>query len=187
MEDLDRVAAGSAERQVADLAALGLDWDGDLVWQSTRSAAYADAIDRLLDAGGVYECFCTRREIQQAAAAPHTPDGAYPGTCRYLTDAQLSERRATGRTPALRLRAEVDDWTVRDELIGAYTGKVDDLVLRRGDGVFAYNLAVVVDDAYQGVNQVVRGDDLLTSAPRSPTSPLCWSCQSWPTHTYRSR
>jgi glutamyl-tRNA synthetase len=166
MEDLDRVAAGSADRQLADLVALGLDWDGAVVWQSSRREIYAAAIARLAAAGAVYECFCSRREIQRAASAPHAPDGAYPGTCRHLTADQLAERRAAGRPPALRLRAGVATWTVHDELAGDYTGAVDDLVLRRGDGVPAYNLAVVVDDAEQGVDQVVRGDDLLSSAPR---------------------
>jgi len=166
LEDLDRVAVGSADRQLADLAALGLDWDGDVLWQSSRGEAHQAAIRTLENTGRVYECFCTRREIQQAASAPHAPQGAYPGTCRYLTTAQLSERRRSGRPPALRLRAEVGRWSVSDDILGEYTGDVDDLVLRRGDGVVAYNLAVVVDDAAQGVDQVVRGDDLLASAPR---------------------
>lgn len=181
MEDLDRVAAGAAERQLADLAAIGLTWDSPVVRQSSRSALYREALAQLQQAGRVYECFCTRREIQQAASAPHAadgaapdssasdssaPDGAYPRTCRHLTPDQLAEHRASGRPPALRLRADVGTWTVTDVLAGRYTGAVDDLVLRRGDGVIAYNLAVVVDDAGQGVDQIVRGDDLLSSAPR---------------------
>lgn len=166
MEDLDRVAPGAAARQLADLAALGLDWDGDVMLQSGRGTAYSAAIAALQRAGLVYECFCTRREIQGATAAPHGPPGIYPGTCRNLTAPQITARRATGRPPALRLRAGVDRWSVRDELIGEYIGVVDDLVLRRGDGIVAYNLAVVVDDAGQGIDQVVRGDDLLSSAPR---------------------
>lgn len=164
--DLDRVADGAAERQVADLAALGLDWDGPIMRQSERMSAYRAALHTLERGGLVYECFCTRREIQEATAAPHGPTGAYPGTCRNLTLPQLAERRSSGRPPALRLRAQVENWTIRDELRGPYTGPVDDLVLRRGDRVIAYNLAVVVDDAAQDVDQVVRGDDLLTSAPR---------------------
>ena len=166
MENLDRVAAGAAQRQLADLAALGLDWDDAVLWQSQRTAAYEAAIERLRLLGLVYECFCTRREIQQAASAPHGPDGAYPGTCRGLTSTQLAEKLSSGRPAALRLRAQRDVWTVRDEMVGNWSGPVDDLVLRRGDGVAAYNLAVVVDDAWQGVDQVVRGDDLLSSAPR---------------------
>ena len=93
-------------------------------------------------------------------------DGSYPGTCRNLSAAEAAERRADGRPGALRLRAEVDHWTIQDDLLGSFTGVVDDVVLRRNDGVAAYNLAVVVDDAAQGIDQIVRGDDLLTSTPR---------------------
>ncbi|WP_430335287.1 tRNA glutamyl-Q(34) synthetase GluQRS [Rhodococcus sp. ACT016] len=166
VEDLDRVRPGAEERQLADLAALGLDWDDEVVHQSSRLPLYDAAIARLERAGLTYECFCTRKEILQAASAPHAPAGAYPGTCRDLSDAERDERRASGRPPALRLRAGTDKFTIEDELHGRYTGMVDDLVLRRGDGIPAYNLAVVVDDAAQGVDQVVRGDDLLSSAPR---------------------
>jgi glutamyl-tRNA synthetase len=166
IEDLDRVAAGATERQLADLASLGLTWDGPVVRQSDRIQGYRDTIEVLRKAGLTYECFCTRREIQSAGSAPHGLQGAYPGTCRALTSAQLTERRRSGRPPALRLRAEVGAWTVTDQLTGPYTGPVDDLVLQRGDGVVAYNLAVVVDDAAQGIDQIVRGNDLLTSAPR---------------------
>ncbi|WP_420121385.1 tRNA glutamyl-Q(34) synthetase GluQRS [Nakamurella sp.] len=175
MEDLDRVRPGAADRQLADLAALGLDWDGPVVHQSDRTDRYDAAIATLVGRDLAYECFCTRREIREAASAPHPDpsfpqrigaDGAYPGTCRSLTAEQVRHRRATGRPSALRLRAAVDRWTADDMLTGPFTGAVDDLVLRRNDGVAAYNLAVVVDDAAQGVDQVVRGDDLLTSAPR---------------------
>lgn len=166
VEDLDRVQPGAAERQLADLAALGLDWDEDVEYQSTRLPLYDAAIARLQRAGLTYECFCTRREILKAASAPHAPAGAYPGTCRNLSEDARAERRASGRPPAVRLRAGTDRFTVHDVLHGDYTGAVDDLVLRRGDGIPAYNLAVVVDDAAQGIDQVVRGDDLLSSAPR---------------------
>ncbi|UGT52830.1 tRNA glutamyl-Q(34) synthetase GluQRS [Nocardia asteroides] len=166
VDDLDRVRPGAAERQLDDLAAVGIDWDGPVVYQSTRLPSYDAAVDRLTAAGHTYECFCTRREIQQAATAPHGPMGAYPGTCRELTDAQRAEKRAQGRPAAIRLRAEVDEYVITDLLHGEYRGAVDDLVLRRGDGVPAYNLTVVVDDAAQGVDQVVRGDDLLASTPR---------------------
>ncbi|WP_040802479.1 tRNA glutamyl-Q(34) synthetase GluQRS [Nocardia concava] len=166
VEDLDRVKKGAAERQLEDLAAIGLDWDPPVVWQSQRLPLYEAAIERLTAAGLTYECFCTRREIQQAVTAPHGPMGAYPGTCRNLTDQQIRERRAEGRPAALRLRAGISEFTVTDRLLGEYRGAVDDLVLRRGDGTPAYNLAVVVDDADQGIDQVVRGDDLLPSTPR---------------------
>lgn len=166
VDDLDRVRPGAAERQLDDLAAIGIDWDGPVVYQSTRLPSYDAAVARLTAAGRTYECFCTRREIQQAATAPHGPMGAYPGTCRDLAEAQRAEKRAQGRPAALRLRAEVAEYTITDLLHGEYRGAVDDLVLRRGDGVPAYNLTVVVDDAAQGIDQVVRGDDLLASTPR---------------------
>ena len=165
VEDLDRVRPGAEQRQLDDLVALGLDWDGPVVHQSERLAAYDAAVQALADADLVYPCFCTRREVQEAPSAPHLPPGAYPGTCRDLTDAQR-EAQATARPAALRLRAAVTSWAVRDVLHGDVEGVVDDVVLRRNDGTPAYNLAVVVDDAAQDVDQVVRADDLLTSAAR---------------------
>ena len=137
VEDLDRVRPGAAERQIADLATLGLDWDASpgtsteriegsestegkeagVLYQSTRLAAYEQAVQHLREAGLVYECYCTRREIQEASSAPHGAPGAYPGTCRELTEAQRQERR-TQRPPALRLRAE--------RLVG---GELGDLLL----------------------------------------------------------
>jgi glutamyl-tRNA synthetase len=170
MEDLDqgRVVAGAAERQLRDLRALGIDWDGDVEYQSNRHDAYEDAIARLLAAGRLYECFCTRAEIRAAASAPHgpLPEGAYPGTCLRLTEAERQRKRAGGRPPALRIRAESARVGFGDRLHGAVEGVVDDFVVRRNDGAPAYNLAVVVDDAYQGIGEVVRGDDLLDSTPR---------------------
>jgi glutamyl-tRNA synthetase len=166
IEDLDqmRVAAatGVAERQLADLAALGIDHDGEVVLQSERLALYESALARL----DVYECYCSRREVAESARAPHG-DGyrPYPGTCRDLTEVERAERRAE-RPAALRVRASGVTWTGTDELYGPVTGVVDDFVLRRGDGTYAYNLAVVVDDGTQGVDQVVRGDDLRSSVPR---------------------
>lgn len=165
VEDLDRARAGAEEVQLRDLSAVGVDWDGPVVRQTDRGPLYTEAIRRLEEAGLTYECFCTRREIQEAPSAPHAPQGAYPGTCRRLTAEERDIRRA-GRPAAIRLRSEVREWTVEDELHGRYLGTVDDFVLRRNDGVTAYNLAVVVDDAEQGIDQVVRGDDLLSSAPR---------------------
>lgn len=172
MEDLDLVTASdeAAAGQLADLAALGIDWDGDVLVQSERFDRYRVAIDRLTALGRVYPCFCTRREIraeiESAAAAPHGPPGAYPGTCRDLTDDERAARRGEGRPAAVRLRTDADEITFDDRLTGPFTGPVDDVVLARADGVPAYNLAVVVDDAAQGVTQVVRGDDLLDSTPR---------------------
>ena len=173
MEDLDRVAPGAQARQLADVAALGLDHDPPVVRQSARTDCYDAAVDALFADGRAYPCFCTRREIREAASAPQVVAGAapaadlaYPGTCRSLSPAEVADRLAAGRRPAWRLRADRDTWTVHDLLHGPFTGRVDDVVLRRNDGLAAYNLAVVVDDAAQGIDQVVRGDDLLTSAPR---------------------
>lgn len=170
MEDLDRVTSSvEHERaQLRDLAALGLDWDGPVVRQSERFHLYRAAIERLTEAGLTYPCYCTRREIREAAAAPHgsLPEGAYPGTCRDLTDDQRAALEAQGRRAAIRLRTNGERITFVDRLHGETTGVVDDVVLQRNDGVPAYNLAVVVDDALQGVEEVVRGDDLLMSTPR---------------------
>jgi glutamyl-tRNA synthetase len=170
MEDLDtgRVREHFYEEQLHDLAALGLDWDGPVVRQSERIDLYEDALRALRDQGLVYECWCTRAEIREAASAPHDalPEGAYPGTCLRLTTAQRAERAAAGRPPALRVRAQAARVAFDDRLTGYFEGVVDDFVVRRNDGAFAYNLAVVVDDAAQGVGEVVRGVDLLDSTPR---------------------
>ena len=165
VEDLDRVREGAEQRQLADLAAIGLDWDGPIVRQSERARYYDAALASLAGRGLVFECFCTRREILDAPSAPHSPPGSYPGTCRDLSESERDERRRE-RPAALRLRAGVATFAVEDALHGGFEGAVDDFVLRRGDGAVAYNLAVVVDDAQQRIDQVVRGDDLLTSAPR---------------------
>src|ERR671933_678435 len=170
MEDLDtgRVRERFYDEQLHDLAALGLDWDGPVVRQSARLPLYADAVERLRADGLVYECWCTRAEIREAASAPHgdLPEGAYPGTCRDLTAAQRAERAASGRPPALRVRADAASVAFADRLAGRVSGVVDDFVIRRNDGAYAYNLAVVVDDADQGVGEVVRGADLVDSTPR---------------------
>ncbi|WP_230208334.1 tRNA glutamyl-Q(34) synthetase GluQRS [Microlunatus sp. Gsoil 973] len=163
IEDLDRsrVRHGVADRQRADLEALGLVFDPPLVVQSERTDAYREALQSL--AGKTFECFCSRREIAEAASAPHGSPGRYPGTCRDLTEAERAERRRT-RQPAIRLLADREPLTVIDLVYGEVTGIPDDIVLQRNDGTPAYHLAVVLDDAESGVNQVVRGDDLLGSA-----------------------
>jgi glutamyl-tRNA synthetase len=168
MEDLDtaRVRPGSAEEQLADLAAIGLDWDGEVVFQSRRLDRYEAAIDALRAAGRVYECFCTRAEIRAAVSAPHGPVGAYPGTCLRLSDAERAEKLARGRPPALRVRADGRRVEFEDRLLGLQAGVVDDFVVRRNDGAPAYNLAVVVDDAEQGIGEVVRGADLVDTTSR---------------------
>ena len=168
VDDLDdRTFIDIARRQLDDLAAIGLTWDAPAEWQTKHTARYDSAIAALADRGLLYECYCSRRDIAQAPRAPHAPQGAYPGTCRDLTDSERETRRTEiDRPPALRLRTDAITHTVHDLLHGDYTGIVDDFVVRRGDGVPAYNLAVVVDDAGQGIDQVVRGDDLLSSSPR---------------------
>jgi glutamyl-tRNA synthetase len=170
MEDLDRgrVREPFYEEQLADLAALGLDWDGPVVRQSRRIALYEQALDALRADDLLYACWCTRAEIREAASAPHEPlpEGAYPGTCRRLSAAQRAEREAAGRPPALRVRADAARVAFEDRIAGPFDAVVDDFVVRRNDGAFAYNLAVVVDDADQGVGEVVRGADLLDCTPR---------------------
>ena len=168
MEDLDPIVASIEHeaKQLEDLAAIGLDWDGRLVRQSERRAAHDDAIRALERAGLLYACYCSRREIREAAAAPHGIEGAYPGTCRELTGRERRDRERAGRPPALRVRSDGQAVAVHDRLAGQLVAVVDDFVVRRNDGVPAYNLAVVVDDAHQGVEEVVRGDDLLSSTPR---------------------
>ncbi|WP_394251204.1 tRNA glutamyl-Q(34) synthetase GluQRS [Arthrobacter pityocampae] len=165
VEDLDRVRAGAEAEQLAELTALGLASDEPVLRQSEHITRYTAALEQLMIRGLAYECFCTRRDVAEAASAPHGRPGFYPGTCRSLGEDERARRRLE-RRPALRLRSAVDSWTVEDLLAGRVTAPVDDLVLRRNDGVIAYNLAVVVDDAAQGIDQVVRGEDLLDSAPR---------------------
>ena len=170
IEDLDtgRVRERFEREQLADLAAIGLDWDGEPVRQSERLERYADALATLEAAGLVYPCWCTRAEIREVSSAPHgpLPEGHYPGTCRRLTAQQRAEREASGRPPALRVSAGAARVAFADRVHGAQEGVVDDVVVRRNDGAFAYNLAVVVDDGAQAIGEVVRGDDLLDSTPR---------------------
>ena len=170
VEDLDRsrVRPGMERAQLADLAAIGLDWDGPVVRQSERLGLYEETIDRLDADGLLYPCYCTRAEIRAAASAPHGISAAdrYPGTCRELTAAQRAEREADGRPPALRVRSGDVRTGFEDRLLGRFEGVVDDFVVRRNDGTPAYQLAVVVDDAAQGIGEVVRGADLADSTPR---------------------
>jgi glutamyl-tRNA synthetase len=172
LEDLDRgrVRPGCAEMQAASLEWLGLGWDGEAVAQSQRAELYEAAIAELEAQGAVYECFCSRADVRRAASAPHGPDGPiYTGACRDLGASEREERRASGRPPALRVRME---GTVEfsDDQLGPQSETLEhtsgDIVLRRSDGVIAYQLAVVVDDAAQGVTHVVRGADLLPSTGR---------------------
>jgi glutamyl-tRNA synthetase len=170
VEDLDRsrVRPGVEEAQLADLRAIGLDWDGPVVRQSERMALYEEATASLDADGLLYPCYCTRAEIRASASAPHGISAAdrYPGTCRELTAKERAGREASGRPPALRVRAEGARIAFEDRLLGRYEGEVDDFVVRRNDGAPAYQLAVVVDDAAQDIGEVVRGADLLDSTPR---------------------
>ncbi|AGH49500.1 glutamyl-tRNA synthetase [Sphingomonas sp. MM-1] len=173
IEDID--PGRTREEHVAgilgDLAWLGLRWDGNVVRQSARLGLYADALDRLKAMGLVYPCFCTRAEIAASAAAPHGPAGAvYPGTCRHL-DPQVRAARMAAEPHAWRIdmataiaSAGPLDWT--DETAGtvpAVPGEQGDVVLARKDAPVSYHLAVTVDDAAQGVTDVVRGEDLFAA------------------------
>lgn len=178
LEDLDRARCKPAfcAWVEEDLRWLGLDWDegglggGALYRQSLRDEAYRAALEQLAAKDLLYPCFCTRGQLH-AASAPHRSDGdvIYPGTCRELTDEERAER-AKMRKPAVRIRVPDEEIGFVDRLQGAYSENLaqmcGDFILRRSDGVFAYQLAVVVDDAAMGVTEVVRGQDLLTSTPR---------------------
>jgi glutamyl-tRNA synthetase len=170
VEDLDRsrVRPGIEEAQLADLRAIGLDWDGPVVRQSERMGLYEEAVERLDAEGLLYPCYCTRKEIRAAVSAPHgiPATDRYPGTCRELTGAEHAEKEASGRPPALRVRAEGARVSFEDRVLGHQEGETDDFVVRRNDGAPSYQLAVVVDDAEQGIGEVVRGADLADSTPR---------------------
>ena len=170
MEDLDtqRTSGEFAEVLRQDLAWLGLDYDRETVPQSQRSPVYDQYFDRLREMGLLYPCYCTRSQLH-GVNAPHLSDGTYvyPGTCRNLTEAQ---QRAFDRKPAWRVMVPDKLWQVEDRVQGHYTlnlaGECGDMVVRRADGVYVYQLAVTVDDGEAGVTEVVRGMDLLSSAPR---------------------
>ena len=164
IEDLDRDRSRPEHerQQRVDLAALGMTFDPPELRQSERAGAYAAALRSL--AGQTYECFCSRRDIAEATSAPHVASGRYPGTCRDLTPAERTARRRE-RPAAIRLRAVGAEQSVHDLLAGDVTAPVDDLVLQRNDGAYAYHLTVVVDDVASGIDQVVRGADLLDTAP----------------------
>ena len=170
IEDLDpdRRRPEYAEQLRRDLGWLGLDWDTEQTPQSKRTAAYQAEFEKLAARGLVYPCYCTRGELH-AASAPHASDGEliYPGTCRGLTEA---ERAAKTKAPCYRLQVPDGEIAFTDGLQGACVSDLardcGDFIIRRADGVFAYQLAVTVDDAAAGVTEVVRGCDLLSSVPR---------------------
>lgn len=163
MEDLDRprVTQTHADDILWTLERFGLCWDGDILYQRTRDPAYAEALDRLTRQQQVYACTCTRRELADSQAGIDGP--LYPGHCRgnppYLPTKH-----------ALRLKVGAQACHIIDRIHGEYsqvlTREIGDFILRRSDGLYAYQLAVVVDDASQGVTHVVRGADLLSSSPR---------------------
>ena len=170
MEDLDtqRTSAEFAQLLRDDLLWLGLDWDKETPPQSQRSSAYQQYFERLQDLGLLYPCYCTRSQLH-SVNAPHLSDGTYvyAGTCRDLTAAQ---RAAFDRKPAWRVKVPDREWVVKDLAQGIYRENLaidcGDFVVRRADDVFVYQLAVTVDDAEAGITEVVRGQDLLSSAPR---------------------
>ena len=173
VEDLDgpRVVPGAEQRILEDLRWLQLDWDGEVVRQSERLPRYEGAAAQLLARGLAFPCFCSRAELQRAASAPHEGEEGprYPGTCRALSAEEVAER-SRARKPSLRLRVEPGEIQWTDGVRGAQrddpSRQVGDFVIRRADGIFAYQLAVVVDDAAQQVTDVVRADDLLSSTAR---------------------
>ena len=172
LEDLDpdRCRREYCDQVMRDLEWLGLDWDNRPVYQSERTEIYAQAFTQLEQQGLIYPCYCNRAE-RLSASAPHRSDGVvlYGGRCRTLTAQQREELEQT-RRPAWRLRVPDEEYTFTDLLQGEYRENLErecgDFILRRSDGVYAYQLAVVVDDALMGVTQVVRGQDLLDSTPR---------------------
>jgi len=184
VEDLDRprVRSGATQQMLDDLCWLGLDWDegpdcgGPYApyTQSERISRYTQYLEQLQAADRVYPCYCSRAEVTQVASAPQQgseDSPRYPGTCRNLTEAQRQHYEASGRHPSLRFR--VDDYrtvTFIDLKMGPVTQHVQqavgDFIVRRSDGIFSYQFAVVVDDALMHINQVVRGSDLLTSTAR---------------------
>lgn len=179
-EDLDMALVRDEhyQSQADDLTALGLHWDGEPVRQSDRSDLYLDAINLFTKSGLTYPCYCSRKDIREASQAPNGPSKAgqsassgpasshYPGTCRSLTREQQRQRTEAGRPPAIRVRAESTQLSFTDLLCGKQSETVDDFVIQRNDGTPAYNLAVMVDDSLQGIQQVVRADDLLSSTVR---------------------
>ena len=170
MEDLDtqRTSAEFAETLRDDLRWLGFTWDRETPAQSQRSAVYDNYFEILREKGLLYPCYCTRSQLH-SVNAPHLSDGTYvyPGTCRNLTE---GERAAFHRAPAWRVVVPDRVWTVEDKVQGTYrcnlATECGDMVVRRADGVYVYQLAVTVDDGEAGVSEVVRGMDLLSSAPR---------------------
>ncbi len=172
VEDLDRDRSkpAFADAVQRDFEALGLTWDAGPFFQRMRDGAYEAAFERIAEAHRVYPCFCTRADLA-AASAPHFGDKhVYPGTCARLSAEDADQRRAAGEEAALRVAMPHERISFEDAIQGPYGQWMDvdcgDFILRRKDGAFAYQLAVVVDDAEQGVTSVTRGVDLLSSTPQ---------------------
>jgi len=186
MEDLDlpRVKPGSSEQIIEDLRWLGLDWDEGAgvnhtgggpsapYQQSARDPFYQQAFEQLLDQGVIYPCYCSRKDIQQAASAPHSHEHGpiYPGTCRDPKIRAEMEQRHPDKVAAWRYRVPARTITFEDQVVGSVSQTLDrevgDFVIKRADGLFAYQFAVVVDDGMMGITDVVRGADLLDSTAR---------------------
>ncbi len=181
IEDLDppRIVAGAADAMIRSLEALGFEWDGEIVWQSQRHGLYHDRLAELKRAGRLFECTCSRREV--LASAPHVGEEGpvYPGTCR-----QGPQKKDSGQS-AVRIRVPDQSISYCDGIQGEQQQnleqQVGDFVLHRADGQFAYQLAVVADDIAAGVNQIVRGADLLFSTPRQI---FLYRCFGKPVPTY---
>ncbi len=173
IEDLDAARCPfmgeNTKYMLDDLAWMGLTFDGEVLWQSQRSEIYAKYFGQLEQKGLIYPCYCSRAELH-AASAPHLSDGVPIYDRKCLLRAERGEKPPVGRKPSYRVRVPDEDMEFTDILQGKYCENLDrecsDFVVRRSDGVYAYQLAVVVDDALSGVNEVVRGNDLLSSTPR---------------------
>jgi len=173
IEDLDgpRIKRGADRQLIEDLKWLGLDWNAEPVYQSHRMQKFQQAIDRLVTTGLAYPCICSRKEVEAAASAPHSEDGAavYPGTCRGRFASVEEAAAQAGRPPALRFHVPDETIEFEDRFAGRQTfdlSRLGDFVIAKADRTPAYQLAVVVDDAEMGMTDVVRGDDLLDSTPR---------------------
>jgi glutamyl-tRNA synthetase len=174
IEDIDgpRIKRGADQQAIEDLRWLGIDWDEGPIYQSSRRDRYAAAIETLLASGHAYPCVCSRKEVEQAASAPHAEDGAavYPGTCRGRFKSIQEATQFSGKAPAIRFKVPAGMVAFSDHVIGQQSCDVEknlgDFVIAKADQTPAYQLAVVVDDAAMGVTHVVRGDDLLDSTPR---------------------
>lgn len=173
IEDLDAARCPfmgeNTKHLLDDLAWMGMDFDGEVLWQSERTEIYDTYFEKLNEKGLIYPCYCSRAELH-AATAPHRSDGAPKYDRKCLSRLTAGEPPPIGRSPAHRVRVPDMAYGFTDRLQGEYTENLErdcsDFVVRRSDGVYAYQLAVVVDDALSGVNEIVRGNDLLDSTPR---------------------